>query len=293
MDSERVRSWGVVVLTYVAALAVAIATAAIMGHGSPILTVFVADCAATLAVFAASMAFANSSLYDPYWSVAPPIIGLYWATAPTGSHGVLARQCLVLLLVLVWAVRLTANWARSWPGLHHQDWRYDLLRESAAAPYWLVSLTGIHYFPTLIVFVGCLALYASLAIGERPLGFLDGLAFAVTAGAIALEGIADEQLRAFNRTKQPGEICTRGLWGWSRHPNYLGEMGFWWGLWLFALAAAPEWYWSVIGPLAVTVMFFAASIPMLERRSLERRPGYAEHAKRVPAVLPRRPRQTP
>jgi len=285
-----VRSFGVVVLTYLAALAGAIATAAIMPPGSPIPTVFVADCAATLVVFAASMGFANSSLYDPYWSVAPPMIAVYWAGALPGSAAVLVRQCLVLLLVFAWGIRLTANWARGWPGLHHQDWRYDLLRESSAAPYWLVSLTGIHYFPTLIVFLGCLPLYASLAIGARPLGALDALAFAVTGGAIALEAVADEQLRDFNRTKQPGEICTRGVWGWSRHPNYLGEMGFWWGLWLFALAAAPAWYWSVIGPLAITVMFLAASIPMLERRSHERRPGYAEHVKRVPALVPRRPR---
>jgi steroid 5-alpha reductase family enzyme len=237
------------------------------------------------------MWFANSSLYDPYWSVAPPVIGAYWSTALPDSQAVPARQLLVLALVLVWAVRLTLNWARGWPGLHHQDWRYDDLRANTNAPYWLVSLTGIHFFPTLIVFVGCLPLYASLALDARPLGFLDGLACAVTAGAIALEGIADEQLRAFNRTKRPGEICTRGLWGWSRHPNYLGEMGFWWGLWLFAVAAAPSWWWTVIGPLAITIMFFAASIPMLERRSHARRPGYAEHAKRVPAVLPRRPRR--
>jgi steroid 5-alpha reductase family enzyme len=290
MESQRARGFGVVVLTYLAALALAIAVAAIMGRDAPILTVFVADCAATLLVFAASVAFANASLYDPYWSVAPPVIGLYWASALPGSPAVPARQWLVLLLVFGWGIRLTANWARGWPGLHHQDWRYDMLRESSSAPYWLVNLTGIHYFPTLIVFVGCLPLYAALAVGARPLGFLDGLAFAVTAGAIALEGIADEQLRAFNRSKQSGEICTRGLWGWSRHPNYLGEMGFWWGLWLFALAAAPEWYWSAIGPLAITVMFVAASIPMLERRSHDRRPGYAEHAQRVPVLLPRRPR---
>jgi len=290
MDSERVRSFGVVVLTYLAALAGAVVTGAIMGHGSPILTVFVADCVATLVVFAASMAFENSSLYDPYWSAAPPVIALYWASAPIGVEVVPARQWLVLALVFAWGIRLTLNWARGWPGLHHQDWRYDELRDNTNAPYWLVSLTGIHFFPTLIVFVGCLPLYAALAIDARPLGILDALAFAVTASAIALETIADEQLRAFNRTKQPGEICTRGLWAWSRHPNYLGEMGFWWGLWLFGLAAAPEWYWSVIGGIAVTVMFYAASIPMLERRSHARRPGWAEHAKRVPAVLPRRPR---
>jgi steroid 5-alpha reductase family enzyme len=232
MESQRARGFGVVVLTYLAALALAIAVAAIMGRDAPILTVFVADCAATLLVFAASVAFANASLYDPYWSVAPPVIGLYWASALPGSLAVPARQWLVLLLVFGWGIRLTANWARGWPGLHHQDWRYDMLRESSSAPYWLVNLTGIHYFPTLIVFVGCLPLYAALAVGARPLGFLDGLAFAVTAGAIALEGIADEQLRAFNRSKQSGEICARC--GAGRATRTTGRDGLLVGPWLFA-----------------------------------------------------------
>ena len=292
MDRARLRAFAVVVATYLAALAGAIATSAILGHESPIRTVFVADCVATLVVFAASMAFANSSLYDPYWSVAPPVIGLYWASAVVGAPAVPSRQWLVLLLVFAWGIRLTANWARGWPGLHHQDWRYDMLRERASAPYWLVSLSGIHFFPTLIVFVGCLPLYPALATGARPLGFLDGLAFAVTAGAIALEHVADEQLRAFNRAKRDGEICDRGLWGWSRHPNYLGEIGFWWGLWLFGVAAEPAWWWSAIGALAITVMFLAASIPMLEERSHARRPGWADHAAQVPVLLPRRPRRS-
>jgi steroid 5-alpha reductase family enzyme len=291
MDSERVRSFAIVGVAYTAALGAAIATGALMGSDSPVLTVFVADLVATFVVFGFSMALANSSLYDAYWSVVPPVIGLYWASALTGSEAVPARQALVLLLVCTWGVRLTWNWWRGWPGLHHEDWRYVELRENANAPYWLISLTGIHYFPTLQVFLACLPLYAALAIGSRPLGVLDAIAALVTAGAIALETIADEQLREFNRTKKQGEICTRGLWAWMRHPNYLGEILFWWGLWLFGVAAAPSWYWSVIGPLAITAMFLFASIPMLDRRNLALRPGYAEVMKTVPALVPRRPRR--
>jgi len=289
MDSERVRSFGIVGAVYVVALGAAIATGALLGSHSPLLTVLVADLVATLVVFGFSMAFANSSMYDAYWSVVPPVIGLYWASALPGSEGISARQALVLLLVFAWGIRLTLNWARSWPGLHHEDWRYVELRENTNAPYWLVSLTGIHYFPTLQVFLACLPLYAALAVGTRPLGALDALAVGVTGGAIALETIADEQLRRFNLSKQSGEICTRGFWAWMRHPNYLGEMGFWWGLWLFGLAAAPDWYWSAIGPIAITAMFVFASIPMLDRRNVARRPGYAEFMKRVPALIPRRP----
>lgn len=291
MDRERLRSFAIVAFAYLAALGAAFATVRLLGSDSPIQAAFVADLVATLVVFGFSMALANSSLYDAYWSVAPPAIGLYWASGFPGAEAMPARQLLVLGLVFAWAVRLTWNWARGWPGLHHEDWRYRDLREEAHAPYWLVSLTGIHYFPTLQVFLGCLPLYAALAIGDAPLGALDALAALVTAGAIALETIADEQLRAFNRSKGPGDICTRGVWAWLRHPNYLGEIGFWWGLWLFGLAAAPAWWWTVIGPLAITVMFVLASIPMLDRRSLARRPGYADVMKNVAALVPRRPRR--
>jgi steroid 5-alpha reductase family enzyme len=291
MDGERLRSFAWVAAAYLAALAAAFATVRVLGADSPLANALAADLVATLVVFGFSMALANSSMYDAYWSAAPPAIGLYWASFGTAAEIPAARQLLVLALVFAWGARLTWNWARGWPGLHHEDWRYRDLRENANAPYWLVSLTGIHYFPTLQVFVGCLPLYPALAFGARPLGALDALALLVTGGAIALETIADEQLRAFNRTKQPGDICHAGLWAWLRHPNYLGEIGFWWGLWLFGVAAAPGWWWTVIGPLAITVMFVLASIPMLDRRSLARRPGYAELMKERSALIPRPPRR--
>jgi steroid 5-alpha reductase family enzyme len=288
--ADRSGAFGVVLVAYLLALAAALATGLWLGNERPILTVFVADAVATLVIFAFSMALRNSSLYDAYWSLAPPVIALYWAQLPSalGADGV--RQGLVLWLVVAWAVRLTFNWARGWAGLGHEDWRYVDLRASAKIPYWLVSLGGIHFFPTVQVFLGCLALYPALTLGTRPFGVLDIVATLVTAGAIAIELLADEQLAAFNRTKQPGEICTRGVWAWSRHPNYFGELSFWWGLWLFGLAADPSWGWTVIGPLAMTGMFLFASIPMLDKRSVGRRPGYAEHMRRVSRLVPWPPR---
>jgi len=284
-------SFGIVITAYLVALAAAFALGVVMGSANPVFTVLAADTTATLVIFAFSMAFSNSSLYDAYWSVAPPVIALYWMQVPPESGGSTARHALVLWLVIAWAVRLTYNWACGWPGLNHEDWRYADLRTKAKLPYWLVSLGAIHYFPTLQVFLGCLPLYAAFALGRAGWGALDWLALLVTGGAIAIETIADEQLRSFNRKKQPGEICTRGLWAYSRHPNYLGELGFWWGLWLFGLAAHPAWAWTVIGPIAMTFMFLFASIPMLEERSMARRPGYAEHVQRVSKLVPWPPRR--
>ncbi|MFX4952353.1 DUF1295 domain-containing protein, partial [Acinetobacter baumannii] len=78
-----------------------------------------------------------------------------------------------------------------------------------------------------------------------------------------------------------------GLWGWSRHPNYFGELSFWWGLMLFGFAAAPsQWPWLVPGALAMTAMFVFASIPLMDQRSVERRPAYAEYMRRVSALVP-------
>jgi steroid 5-alpha reductase family enzyme len=110
---------------------------------------------------------------------------------------------------------------------------------------------------------------------------------AVTATAIAIEAAADQQLRRFARGPAlHARLVDRGLWRYSRHPNYLGEIGFWWGLWLFGLAAAPARWWTVVGPIAMVLLFTFISVPMMDRRSLERRPAYAEYMRRVPALLP-------
>lgn len=292
-DLAVTRSGGarIVALAYGMALAVALLAGGLLVGAHPVAVAAGADLAATLAVFAFSFAFRNSSLYDPYWSVAPVALALYWAAVAPASAQPL-RPIVALALVGAWGARLTASWWRGWPGLVHEDWRYRDLRARTGRAYWAVSLFGIHLFPTVQTFLGSLALYPALT-SARPLGTLDGLAAAVAAGAIALEAGADEELHRFRRSDPPeGAVLQSGLWSLSRHPNYLGEIGFWWGLWLLALAAAPGWWWTVVGPLSITGMFLGVSLPMIEERMHARRPAYAQVARRVPRLLPRlRPRR--
>lgn len=281
-----VRSRLLLLAAYLVAGAAALVTALVVGEAHPLAVVAAADLVATGVVFGFSWALDNSSCYDPYWSVAPPLIALYLVFGAAAADASGLRQAVVFALVLLWGVRLTANFLRGWSGLDHEDWRYLDMRAASGRSYWLVSLLGIHLFPTVAVFLGCLSLFPALAAGTRAFGALDVLAALVTAGAIALEHLADEELRRFRRSAGPGEILATGLWARSRHPNYLGEMGFWWGLFLFGLAADPGWWWTLIGPLGITVMFFLASIPRIDKRMCARRPRYAEHMKRVPALLP-------
>ncbi len=286
--SERLtKAFALCALAYAVALCVAIAVGYALGERHPVLIAFVADIAATLVIYAFSRIFRNASFYDTYWSLAPVAIALYWVLGAASGDAVLARQILVLTLVFIWAVRLTYNWARQWRGLGHEDWRYADFRRKSKGLFWLVELWGIEMMPTIFVFLGCLSLYPALSAGTGTFGPLDGFAIVVTASAIIIEATADQQLRRFVKTKrQPGQIMTTGLWAYSRHPNYFGEIMFWWGLFLFALAANSSYWWAIVGPLALTVLFLVVSIPLMDRRSLDRRPGYDEHMKKVSALIP-------
>jgi steroid 5-alpha reductase family enzyme len=82
----------------------------------------------------------------------------------------------------------------------------------------------------------------------------------------------------------------KGLWAYSRHPNYFGEVMFWWGLFLFGLAADLGYWWTIIGPILITFLFAFISIPLMEKRSLERRPGYREITRIIPTFFPRFPK---
>ena len=281
------RAFSLCALAYVIALCVAVIVVYALGDRHPILIVFTADIAATLVIYVFARMFRNASFYDAYWSVAPLVIALYYILVASSGDVVYIRQVVVVTLVFTWGIRLTLNWARQWRGLGHEDWRYANFRSKSKGWFWIVELMGIEMMPTTIVFLGCLSLYPALAIGTSPFGVLDWFAILVAAGAIILETTADEQLRKFvGANPKPSKIMSRGLWAYSRHPNYLGEIMFWWGLFLFALSADISYWWVVVGPVAMTLLFIFISIPMMDKRNLERKPGYREHMRKVPALVP-------
>lgn len=256
----------------------------------PLWNGLLADLIATVVIFGFSVYYRNSSLYDAYWSVIPPLLAVYWMlTEPASLTD--PRAWMLTLLVWFWGIRLTANWTLHWGGMSHEDWRYPLVRQRAGKAALPADFLGIHLFPTVQVFLGCVPIYFVTRSSEVALGWLDALAFGVCLGAVLIETIADLQLHAFIKRRQPGQIMDRGLWAWSRHPNYFGELSFWWGLMLFGLAASPSnWMWILPGALSMTAMFVFVSVPFLDQRSLERRPGYADYCRRVSALVPMPPK---
>lgn len=288
----KTRSLGLVTVAYVIAIGVAGAWLA-WGPttGRLWLDTLIADLIATVVVFAFSRAYHNSSFYDAYWSVIPPVIALYWWSQ--AGPGVDQIRCLLAAIVIVlWAIRLTANWVYGFPGLHHEDWRYPLLRERAGRAEFLADLVGIHIIPTLQVFAGMLPVYVCMTHPGADVRWLTFVAFVIGSAAVLLELVADVQMHRFVRDRRPGEAMTRGLWSWSRHPNYFGEFSFWFSLALFGVAASPkDAWWLFVGALAMLAMFLGASIPMMETRSVQRRPDYQQVIDRVPRFVPRPPRK--
>jgi len=283
-EMSRARSFLLCAVGYAAAAVAGVAVARLAGLSRPILAAAAGDIAATIVVFAFSLAFDNSSMYDPYWSVAPVPIAFYWLVS--FGDGLSARRVVLLALVLLWASRLTFNWVRRWKGLADEDFRYADYRRMGAL-YWPISFLGFHFFPTVIVFLGCLSLVPALGAGVRAIGVLDLLAAAVTLAAIGVETGADRQLRRFlTSPRAPGQTLDSGLWSLSRHPNYFGEVLFWWGVYLFGLAANPGWWWTIIGPIAITGLFLGISVPMMDKRMLSRHPGYAERMATTSRFIP-------
>ncbi len=257
-----------------------------------ILITLYADIIATCVIFLAVLLFRNSSLYDPYWSVAPILIAVYWLSIGLTETANPIRAFMVTAVVCLWGVRLTYNCMRRWRSLQQEDFRYQDLRAKHGPLYWLVDLFGIELTPTLLVFLGCLPLYPALVTSTEPVGWVDLLALTLTLSAITIEARADTQLRRFlnsNSAEGPaqGNVCTVGLWSWSRHPNYFGEMLFWWGLAVFGLAAAPGWLWSLLGASLITLLFVAVSIPMMQERNRLKRPNYDAQVKGISILLPR------
>ena len=281
---SRASSLLIVVVLYIVAIGAGILTFAGLRNLHPIVSVLIADLVATVVVFAGSMIVRNSSMYDPYWSVIPPFAA--WAFAAEGRDIPVARTVLLMVALGVWAVRLTSNWGRGWPGLRHEDWRYVMLRKDAKVPGWIIDFSGVHLYPTLQVWAAMFGMYAALSLGTKAVNALDVIAAVVIVLAALLQFVADEQMRK-HRRNTPSVPCRTGLWGLSRHPNYFGEATVWWGIWLFGVAGNPSsWWWTLIGPVSMSALLRGASTPMMDKRSLERRPGYEALMRELPAMAP-------
>lgn len=243
------------------------------------LSILLADLIATLVVFVFSLIFNNASVYDPYWSVQPIVLVVaYLFRMETISPYHIA----LVAVVLLWGVRLTANWAYTFTGFGYQDWRYVMLKEKTKKLYPIVNLLGIHLFPTMVVYHCIMPVILVMEMEAKMPAY--SLAFvALSLVAVVLQGVADCQMHKYRKNRTTTFIRT-GLWKHSRHPNYLGEILMWWGVGL-ACCVTTRMAMVLLGAIVNTLMFAFVSIPMADKRQ-SRKDGFAEYKKQTWALLP-------
>lgn len=275
---KRGLSFALVTLVYIIASVIGVFVYQILPYGIW-LNLLIADIVATVAVFLASVICGNASVYDPYWSVQPIVIVVAFAF----GYGLHVSGVFAIAVVCLWGVRLTANWAYTFHGLHAQDWRYTMLKQRSGKWYPFVNFFGIHLVPTLIVYACTMPAVAVIvqAPHMRPLAVL-GVVLSVLA--FTMQGIADIQMHKFRRSGVGGFIRT-GLWKYSRHPNYLGEILMWWGVALFGVALLPKAWYLLAGAVGNTLLFLGISIPMADKRQA-RKAGFAEYKAQTRMLLP-------
>src|SRR5277367_687309 len=186
---SKAKSLTLVGIAYVVAIAVGSAWLGWGVHtGRLWLDTLVADVLATLVIFAFSRVYGNSSFYDAYWSVIPPVLLFYWWS----QSGIQQLRCwLIAVVAVLWAIRLTANWIYGFPGLHDEDWRYPMFRERAGRWEFVVDLVAIHLIPTVQVFAAMLPVYVCVTHAGGDIRWLTAVAFALGLAAVTLEFVAD------------------------------------------------------------------------------------------------------
>jgi steroid 5-alpha reductase family enzyme len=237
--------------------------------------------AAAFATWLASVAKRDVSIVDSMWGVFILLAtAAYYIAAPDRS----ARAALMLTLVAAWALRLSIHITLRNRG-HGEDRRYQAIRQRNEPNFAIKSLYLVFGLQALLAWIVSTAAFAAIA-GDEPLNPIDYAGAVLFVIGLAYESIADWQLARFKADESNrGRVMNRGLWRYSRHPNYFGEFLVWWGAWLIA-AAAGGW-WAITSPLLMSVLLLRVSgVTLLEADIHERRPMYAVYQARTNAFFP-------
>lgn len=250
--------------------------------------ILLADITATVFVFVFSLIFKNASVYDPYWSVQPIVIigGLFF------SNEINSVRILTFIAILIWGIRLTLNWAYTFKGLEHQDWRYSKYKELCPKLYPIINFMGFHLMPTLIVYA-CIMPIALLFKYNAEMNVMTVIFFVLGVLSAGLQGLADCQMHKF-RKNNTGKLIRVGVWKNSRHPNYFGEIMMWWSMGLLAVFSISGFdimnllknSYLLVGAILNTLLFVFISVPLAEKHQSSRKEGFDEYKKQTRMFLP-------
>ncbi len=231
-----------------------------------------------------SLILKNVTVVDSLWGLGFVLIA--WATFFL-TDGFLGRKLLIVLLITLWGLRLSIyltwrNWGKG------EDPRYGLWREKSGKHFWIVSLFKVFLLQSVFLWAISISLqYGMVSPAPEMITWLDMLGFIIWGVGFIFEAVGDWQLAVFkSNPTNKGKVMDRGLWAYTRHPNYFGECLIWWGIFLVAFSTPNSW-WTVLSPLIITaVLLKMTGIPLTEKTIVKHRPGYKEYIRRTNAFIP-------
>ena len=261
-----------------------------MEHTTTVLiTTFGATMSMMLVLWLVSLAIKNASIVDIFWGAGFAVIAL---VAFTLTDGYAPRKMLITGLAVIWGLRLATHigWRNHGKG---EDFRYQAMRKRSRDRFALVSLYTVFGLQGVLMWVISLPLqFAQLAREPARLTWLDYLGAVLWLIGFSFEAIGDWQLARFKADPaNKGKVMDRGLWAYTRHPNYFGDALLWWGFFLIALAT-PGGLWTVISPVLMTTLLMKVSgVALLEKTLVKTRPEYQGYVRRTSAFFPLPPKR--
>lgn len=241
--------------------------------------------AASVVGWAVSFVKGDVSIVDILWSLLILGAGLAFAAA-LPERG--PRAVFVLVLAALWALRLSAHITWRNHGAP-EDHRYRAIRARNQPHFEWKSLYLVFILQAVLAWIVSMPLAAAIA-GGAEFGWLDLAGAALVLFGVAFESVADWQLAQFlQHRNSSGAVMDRGLWRFTRHPNYFGEWCVWWGF--FLIAGAAGGWWAMVSPLLMSVLLLKVSgVGLLEKDIGERRPAYRKYVARTNAFFPGLPK---
>jgi steroid 5-alpha reductase family enzyme len=249
----------------------------------------VATAAWAVLAFVPARPLGRNNIVDTLWSPGFGLIAVVAFLATTGAPGVDGpRRVLLLVCTLVWALRLGYFVGRRSAG-KGDDQRYVDLLDKRPGNRTLIAVAFVFLPQALTLFVVSLTLQVGMA-ETGPLGVLGWLGVVIWLFGLGFEAVGDHQMNTFrNEPGNRGKLIDRGLWRWTRHPNYFGDATVWTGLFVITAACWPGVV-TVVSPALMTYLLVGGTGKRLLERSMSKRPGYAEYAARTSGFFPLPPR---
>ena len=253
-----------------------------------LVAILIADAVATVFVWAAGLIAGTPSVYDPYWSVQTIIIYIPLLAYFKNWN---LFTVVPLVVMAIYSIRLTVNFIKGFHGLGYVDWRYAMLKEKSGKLFQLVNLFGICMFPTMVVYLASVPLFIYASLSFETYSYLDFIGSGVVLLGVFFELVADLQMKKFIKIRESREqVINIGMWKYSRHPNYLGEILIWFGVAFILIIHNYQLAYWIVGAVVNLLMFLFISIPMEEKHMLEYKPNLKTYIKTTSCLLllPRR-----